>query len=239
MSWIRVCAHFHRFVEYLWRVGWRAHNFLVMFASLQWLQWLHPKLEQPAFCPNLDPCSYQNETEGHELKFYLYHSDVHLVLQDVITSTIWVWFCRKEFLPSRFTISHGRLFGQILLPVIKWGLNPCYFLQPPEEEEEEDNEEEEEGHNPGYFLQPPAPRPPHLISLEAFRSQSFEMEAGEGGCFVRNICWSLLILWYYEKLFPNIYAVCQLSKKQITINIEFMYARLESVWCILNGLTLG
>ena len=214
MPWIRVCAHFHRFVEYLWRVGWLAHNFLVMFASLQWLQWLHPKLEQPAFCPNLDPCSYQNETEGHELKFHLYHSDVHLVLQDVITSTIWVWFWRKEFLPSRFTISHGRLFGQILLPVIKWGLNPCYFLQPP------------------------ARRPPHLILFGSFQKPKFR-NWGWWGCFVRNICWSLLILWYYEKLFPNIYAVCQLSKKQITINIEFMYARLESVWCILNGLTLG
>ena len=195
-----------------------------MFASLQWL---HPKLEQPAFCPNLDPCSYQNETEGHELKFYLYQSEFHLVLQDVITSTIWVWFCRKEFLPSRFTISHGRLFGQILLPVIKWGLNPCYFLQPPEEEEE-DNEEEEEGHNPGYFLQPPARRPPHLILFGSFQKPKFR-NRGCWECFVRIICWSLLILWYYEKLFPNIYAVCQLSKKQITINIEFMYARFESV----------
>ena len=54
-----------------WAAWQHAHNFLVMFA------WLHPKPYQPAFCPNLDSYSNQNETEKEEEKFHRFHFNVH------------------------------------------------------------------------------------------------------------------------------------------------------------------
>ena len=174
-----------------WPAWQHAHNFLVMFA------WLHPKPYQPAFCPNLDPYSYQNEKEKKEQRFQLFHFNVHASDHQSNVSS-WNFECHNKYKHLKdCSILHApdTLFGPKAAVGRQWskhhliclGLIRCY-----QKHEIRVVWRKEflplrftishapfwvnfaawlnEGHNPGYFLQPAAAAAAHPPTWPDFLS---------------------------------------------------------------------